>query len=170
MNLQPQSRLVTLCLILVQSTISRFAVEPDLAHEPDSGAPIQPNPKFFLLQSFPLFLNPSFSPLFPSSFPAFSAYSLSAMVQLPSSKSMDSIQTYALAVGATFLLLIILGFRQCIKSFSKITSIGRNTMPTGGDFPFNHLEPLAGNMSNPKPDYYNGSQTSEVHPQIKEDA
>jgi hypothetical protein len=47
--------------------------------------------------------------------------------------------------------------------------LGRETMPTGENYPFNHLEPLASNVSNPKPNYFNGSRLAQVYPKVRED-
>jgi hypothetical protein len=47
--------------------------------------------------------------------------------------------------------------------------LGRETMPSGDNYPFNNLEPLADNISNPKPDYFNGSRPTQAHPKVRED-
>jgi hypothetical protein len=47
--------------------------------------------------------------------------------------------------------------------------LGRETMPSGDNYAFNNLEPLADNISNPKPDYFNGSRPTQVHPNVRKD-
>lgn len=46
---------------------------------------------------------------------------------------------------------------------------GRETVPYGQDHCFNHLEPLAPNISDPKPDYYNGSRPSQINSDVRND-
>jgi hypothetical protein len=41
------------------------------------------------------------------------------------------------------------------------TIIGNNTIPSGENYPFNNLEPLA--------DYFNGFRLSELHPDVRND-
>ncbi len=47
--------------------------------------------------------------------------------------------------------------------------LGKETMPSGQNYPFNNLEPLASNISNPKPDYFNGSRPKQVYPTVRKD-
>jgi hypothetical protein len=47
--------------------------------------------------------------------------------------------------------------------------MSKDKMPSGQDYPFNNLEPLASNISNPKPDYFNGSRPKEVLPKVRKD-
>jgi hypothetical protein len=47
--------------------------------------------------------------------------------------------------------------------------LGKETIPSGQDYSFNNLEPLASNISNPKPDYFNNSRPKEVRPKARND-
>jgi hypothetical protein len=44
---------------------------------------------------------------------------------------------------------------------------GIETMPYGQEHHFNHLEPLAPNISDPKPDYYNGSRPTQINTDVR---
>ena len=47
--------------------------------------------------------------------------------------------------------------------------LGRNTIPSGDNYPFNNLEPLANNISDAVPDYFNGSHPKQAHPKVRKD-
>lgn len=47
--------------------------------------------------------------------------------------------------------------------------LGRNTMPSGDNYPFNNLEPLADNISDAKPYHFNGSRPTQAHPKVRKD-
>jgi hypothetical protein len=46
---------------------------------------------------------------------------------------------------------------------------GRETMLSGQNHLFNHLDPLASGISRAKPDYYNGIRPTEIHPDVREE-
>jgi hypothetical protein len=46
---------------------------------------------------------------------------------------------------------------------------GRETMPSGQNQKFNHLDPLASGISNAQPDYYNGSRPTQIRPRVRDD-
>ena len=54
---------------------------------------------------------------------------------------------------------------------SKVFPIieGNTTIPSGQDEVFNHVQPLAGGISNAKPDYYYGSRPTELDPRVRRD-
>ncbi len=51
--------------------------------------------------------------------------------------------------------------------FPMIT--GKTNIPSGYDQLFNNLKPLGDHISNPKPDYFNGSRTAEIRPKVRDD-
>jgi len=44
---------------------------------------------------------------------------------------------------------------------------GKAVIPSGQSEKFNHLTPLAGNISDAQPDYYNGSRPAQLHPDVR---
>lgn len=46
---------------------------------------------------------------------------------------------------------------------------GRTVIPSGHNEKFNHLKPLASNISDAQPDYYNGSRPAQLHPDVRSD-
>ena len=46
---------------------------------------------------------------------------------------------------------------------------GRTVIPSGQNEKFNHLKPLASNISDAQPDYYNGSRPAQLHPDVRRD-
>jgi hypothetical protein len=47
--------------------------------------------------------------------------------------------------------------------------IGTTNIPSGFNQVFNNLEPLGAHISNPQPDYFNGSRTAEIRPKVRND-
>jgi hypothetical protein len=47
--------------------------------------------------------------------------------------------------------------------------IGKANIPSGYNQLFKNLEPLGDHISNPQPDYFNGSRTAEIRPKVRDD-
>jgi len=56
---------------------------------------------------------------------------------------------------------------EIFEVFSEIR--GKTVVPSGRNYPFKHLEPLAEGISAAQPDYFIGSQPAELHPSLRND-